>query len=232
MSDEDGWTSLAGGWNWDPVVKRNYAPSGYDRTHMFTAGWNYELPVGQGTKLAIQNKFADAVAGGWKVSGIFVAYTGTPFTVSGSGSSLQASGNSQTADLIGPVTKLGGKGPNDPYYAPLSFIDPLVYFNQTGVYRFGSTGRNEFRGPGYWQLSPGIYKDFKIKEKVNAEFRAESTNITNTPVWNNPNAGAASLRRNPDGSLNTAVADPYQNFMSITGASTGRQFRFGLRVEF
>jgi hypothetical protein len=76
------------------------------------------------------------------------------------------------------------------------------------------------------------YKNFKIKEKVNAEFRAESTNFTNTPIWSNPNAGSASLRRNADGSLNTGVADPYQNFMSITGASTGRQFRFGLRVAF
>ena len=232
MSDEDGWTSLAGGWNWDPVIRRNYAPSGYDRTHMLTAGWNYELPVGKGKKLPIQNKFTDAVLGGWKLSGIFVAYSGTPFTVSGSGSSLQATGNSQTADLIGPVTKLGGKGPNNPYYAPLSFIDPLIYFNQTGVYRFGSTGRNILRGPGYWQLSPGIYKNFKIKEKVDAEFRAESTNFTNTPIWNNPNASSSSLRRNADGSLNTTVSDPYQNFMSITGASTGRQFRFGLRVSF
>ena len=172
------------------------------------------------------------MVGGWKMSGIFVAYSGTAFTVTGSGSSLQATGNSQTADLIGPVQKLGGKGPGNPYYAPLSFIDPQIYFAQTGVYRFGTMGRNVLRGPGYWQLSPAIYKNFKIKEKVNAEFRAEATNFTNTPIWSNPNAGAASLRRNADGSLNTSVADPYQNFMSITGASTGRQFRFGLRVAF
>jgi len=118
--------------------------------------------------LAVTNKAADFVIGGWKMSGIFVAYTGTPFTVTGSGSSLQATGNSQTADLIGPVQKLGGKGPNNPYYAPLSFIDPQIYFNQTGVYRFGTMGRNVLRGPGYWQLSPAIYKNFKIKEKVNA----------------------------------------------------------------
>ena len=39
-----------------------------------------------------------------------MAYSGTAFTVSGSGSSLQATGNSQTADQIAPVVKLGGKG--------------------------------------------------------------------------------------------------------------------------
>jgi len=232
MADEDGWTALGGGWNWAPVLRRNYAPSGYDRTHMFTAGWNYDVPIGVGKKVVITNKFADAIAGGWKISGIFTAYSGTPFTVSGSGSSLQATGNSQTADLIGPVNKLGGKGPGNPYYAPLSFIDPLIYYNQNGVYRFGTTGRNILRGPGYWQLSPAIYKDFRIREKVNAEFRAEATNLTNTPIWGNPNAGSANLRRNPDGSLNTTVTDPLQNFMCITSATAGRQFRFGLRLAF
>ena len=232
MADEDGWTALGGGWNWAPVVGRNYAPSGYDRTHMLTAGWNYELPVGAGKKVAITNKFADAVAGGWKLSGIFLAYSGTPFTVSGSTSSLQATGNNQTADQIGPVTKVGGKGPSQPYYNPLSFIDPLIYFNQNGTYRFGTMGRNVLRGPGYWQVSPAIYKNFKVREKVNAEFRIESTNLTNTPIWGNPNAGSASLRRNADGSLNTTVADPIQNFMCITSATAGRQFRFGLRLAF
>ena len=130
--------------NWEPVIRRNYGPSGYDRTHMFTAGWNYELPVGNGKKLAISNKVADFLVGGWKISGIFVAYSGTPFTVTGSGSSLQATGNSQTADQIAPVVKLGGKGPNNPYYDPMSFLDPLIAFTASGntVYRFGSTGRN------------------------------------------------------------------------------------------
>ena len=132
------------------------------------------------------------------------------------------------------MVKLGGKGPNNPYYDPMSFRDPLFAFQATGntVYRFGSTGRNILRGPGYWQLNPAIFKDFKIKEKVNAEFRAESTNFTNTSIWGNPNAGSASLRLNPDGSLNRSVADPLQNFMCITGATAGRTFRFGLRVAF
>src|SRR5207248_10258153 len=134
-------------------------------------------------------------------------------------------------DQIGPVTKLDGKGPGQPYFDYNSFRDPLFYYNQTGVYRFGSTGRNALRGPGYWQLNPALFKSFVIKEKVNAEFRTEATNLTNTPIWGNPNASSASLRLNPDGTLNRSFADPVQNFMSITSASTGRQIRFGLRVS-
>jgi hypothetical protein len=125
MADEDGWVGLPY-YNLPERIYDNYAPSGYDRAHMFSAGWNYELPIGKGKRMAIANKTTDLLIGGWKLSGVFVAYTGTPFTVSGSGSSLQATGNSQTADLIGPVTKIGGKGPGQFYYSPLSFIDPQI----------------------------------------------------------------------------------------------------------
>ena len=142
--------------------------------------------------------------GGWKIVGSFTAYSGTPFYVSGSSSSLQCIGCTQTADQIAPVKKLGGKGPGNPYYDPMSFRDPLFSFNAaTPVYRPGTTGWGILRGPGYWRINPAIYKNFKIKEKVNAEFRAESTNFTNTPIWSNPSAGSASMRLNPDGSLNT-----------------------------
>ena len=232
MADEDGWVGLAAlQLGADDLQATTVPPAMTAHTCSPPAGTT-NCRSARGKKLEITNKFADALIGGWKMSGIFVAYSGTPFTVTGSGSSLQATGNSQTADQIGPVTKIGNKGPGQFYYAPLSFIDPQITFNQTGVYRFGTMGRNSLRGPGYAQLSPGIYKNFKVKERVNAELRAEATNISNTPIWGNPGAGAASLRRNPDGSLNTGVADPYQNFMSITGATAGRQFRFGLRVAF
>ena len=100
------------------------------------------------------------------------------------------------------------------------------------MYRPGNTGWGILRGPGYWRLNPAIFKSFKVKEKYNAEFRAEATNITNSPIWSNPNAASASMRLNADGTLNTSIVNPTGNFMSITGASTGREFRFGLRVAF
>jgi hypothetical protein len=231
MQDEDGWAALPY-WNWEPVISRNYARSGYDRTHMFTAGWNYEVPVGKGKRWVIENKIADAIGGGWKISGMFMAYSGLPFTVTGSTSSLQATNNSQTADQIGEVKKLGGKGPGEPYYDPMSFRDPLWEFATTKTYRFGTTGRNILSGPGYWQLNPGIFKNFKIGERINAEFRAESTNLTNTPIWSTPNASSASLKLNSSGQRDTTVADSLQNFMCITSATAGRTFRFGLRLAF
>src|SRR6185312_14698732 len=41
-ADDDGWTGV--NWNWAPVCQRNRASAGFDRRHVFTLGWVYELP--------------------------------------------------------------------------------------------------------------------------------------------------------------------------------------------
>ncbi len=210
------------------MLRRNYATAGYDRRHMFTMGWVYELPVGRGKRWSTSG-VADYLAGGWKINGVFSAYNGTPFTVSGSGQSLRCNGCTQTAHQIAPVTKIDTeRGPNKPYFDPNSFRDPLFYFNTANpVYTSGTMGRNVLYGPGFWRIDPAVYKEFQITERVKAEFRAEAFNITNTPRWGNPGSGSASMQLNPDGSIRSL-----NNFMSITGAGSLRYLRLALRTEF
>ena len=50
MTDDDGWAGV--NWNWAPAFRRNHAPAGYDRTHVFQIGWVYELPFGKGKSWA------------------------------------------------------------------------------------------------------------------------------------------------------------------------------------
>jgi len=229
MAEDDGWAGPAG-WNWEPMMYRNYAPSGRDRRHSLVMGWVYELPVGAGKTYNLSG-IADKLLGGWRLSSGFVAYTGTPFTVSGSSSAERCGPTSctTTADQIAPVKKIDTeRGPTKPYYDPMSFRDPLFTFNPANpVYRPGSMGRTALYGPGFWQMSGAFYKEFRITERVKAEFRTEAPNITNTPRWGNPSSGSASMQLNPDGSLRAL-----NNFMCITGASAERQFRFGLRFQF
>jgi hypothetical protein len=236
FADDDGNTAVFT-WEWDPILKRNYGPAGYDRTHMFTVGWLYELPFGKGLKYNLSGAAA-AIAGGWKINGTFAAYTGTPYWVTGSSQTTRCARGCGTngADIVGPITKIDEeRGAGKPYLDPMAFRDPLWQFNKDGIYRFGTIGRGILHGPGYWQLSPAVYKTFKIAERVESEFRMESFNFTNTPRWNNPNGGAGSMRLDPNtGALRTDIpyATALGNFMTITGASTGRQFRFGMRVSF
>lgn len=231
MADDTGWAGPKS-FNWEGMMARNYSRASYDRPHMFTLGWVYELPFGKGRQYNL-NGIADHVLGGWRFNGMFSAYSGTPFTVTGSSNSLMCTGCTQTAHQIGEVKKLGGKGPQQPYFDPSSFRDPLFYFNSANpVYTPGTMGINSMRGPGFWRLDPAMFKNFSITERLNLEFRAEATNVTHGSRWSNPSGSSASQRLNSDGTLNTSVADPLRGFMTITGNDSTRQFRFGLRLSF
>ncbi|MGB9605063.1 MAG: hypothetical protein ACPL88_04205, partial [Bryobacteraceae bacterium] len=225
-TDEDGWAGMPLA-NWEPALRRNRAIAGYDRTHIFTMGFLYELPFGPG-KTWLRSKSAAWLVRNWQMNGIFGAYSGTPFTVSADGSSLNAPGNSQTADLVKPgkVRIIGEIGPNKSWFDPLAFRQP------TGV-RFGTTGRNTLRGPGMWNLDFSLFRSFALGERVKLEFKAEGFNLTNTPKFASPSANVASMRLNPDGSIQTL-----NNFSSITSTLTAlatpsqRQLRFGMRLSF
>ncbi len=206
MADDDGWTGV--NWNWGPVFDRNRAAAGYDRTHVFQMGWVYELPMGK-DKMIATSGVAAAILGGWSVNGVMSNYTGTPFTVTAPGGSLNAPSNTQTADQIAAVNRIGAIGRGSYYYAPTSFAAV------TGV-RFGSTGRNILRNPGVWNTDLMVNRTFKITERVNTSFRAEFYNFPNTSHFN--------------GVSSTDVTSG--NFMRILGSSGERQIRFGLRLAF
>jgi hypothetical protein len=230
MADDDGTAGLAM-WHWEPMIHRNYAPAGYDRRHMFTVGWMYELPFGRGKKFNMTGPL-DYVLGGWRINGVFSAYTGTPFSMTADAASLRCAGTNacpQTVDLIAPVRKIdNGRGPGQPYYDPNSFYEPLWGFSsQNPVYRPGTTGRNFLYGPGFWRVDPMISKVFKVRERFETELRFEAVNGTNTPRWNNPSTGMGNIQRDASGRVTN-----YLNFMSITGAGSLRTARLGLRLTF
>ena len=224
MSDDDGWAGLPLT-NLPEALDRNRALAGYDRTHMFVMSWVYEMPWGKGKSKALKG-VADAVAGGWRLNGIYSAYSGTPFTVSAAGTSLNAPGSSQTADQIGELQKLGQVGPGSQYYSISSFRDPNFQRAATS-FRFGTMGRNSVRGPGFQKVDLAMFKDFALTEKFTLQFKAEAFNFTNTPRFGNPAANVSSMAVNAAG----VVTNP-NNFMAITGASDERKFRFGLRLSF
>ena len=207
-------------WNWAPMLSRNKAVQGFDRTHNLQLYGNYELPLGHNKKYA-NSGLASKLAGGWQLNWILSRTSGTPFTVGTSGTSVNAPGNTQTADQILPqVAILGGHGVGQPYF------DPNAFAPVTAV-RFGTTGRNLLRGPGVFNLDGSLFRNFRMTERFTLQFRAEAFGITNTPQFNNPGATASSLTRNADGSIRTL-----NGFTEITGATGERQLRFAARITF
>ena len=165
--------------------------------------------------------FISHLVGGWQANWILSRTSGTPFGIASSGTSLNAPGNSQTADQILPnVNILGGHGVGQPYF------DPNAFAPVTAV-RFGNSGRNILRGPGVFNLDAGIFRKFTITEKVALQFRAECFGVTNTPQFSNPGTNVSNVSRNADGSIRSLGG-----FGEITGATGERQFRFALRLSF
>ncbi len=98
-----------------------------------------------------------------------------------------------------------------------TWFDTTAFRPVTEV-RFGTTGRNFLRGPGFNNFDFSLFRVFPITERFKAEFRAEAFNFTNTPHFNNPNADSNST-----------------NFGIISGTNANfpeRQFRFDLRLTF
>lgn len=205
MADEDGWVSLS--YNAPEVFERNYAPSGRDRRHSFALASTYMLPFGDKRSHVL----LDEIIRGWQVNGTFAAYSGTPFTVTASNSALDQRGNLQTADLVGDLKRVG-IGPDAPYY------DTEAFANVTER-RYGNTGRNQFYGPGYTTLNMSLFRTFRLPNRKRLQVRMEGFNLTNQPIWSNPNGSVTS-----------------GSFMRITGTRSSnpgnRNVRFGARLDF
>jgi hypothetical protein len=208
-------------WNIPEMWDRNRAPAGFDRTHNLQIYGVYTLPFGKGQKYVSQGLLSHVI-GNWQLNGVFSRVTGTPFTVGSAGTSVDAPGNTQTADQVKPEVKiLGGIGRGNSYF------DPYAFAPVTAV-RFGNTGRNILRGPSITNLDASVFRDFPITERFKLQFRAEAFNVSNTPAFGNPGATATSASRNAAGEITNLGG-----FTEITGAAaTERQFRFALKLTF
>jgi hypothetical protein len=189
----------------------------FDRTHNFTLSGYAELPFGKGKRWLNHNRILAAVAGGWQVNGLFVAFTGKPFNVTSSATPLNAPGvTTQRADQVKPDVKtLGGIGPGELYFDTSAF----AVVSQA---RFGTAGFDVLRGPSSFNLDSSLFRQFPINEKVRLQFRAEAFNLTNTPHFSAPSGNASST-----------------GFGQITSTlGTGREgidqrmLRLGLRASF
>jgi hypothetical protein len=200
----------------------------------FSGAW--ELPFGKGKRWLSGNAVASALTGGWQLSWLYGAFTGYPFSVTSSGTSLNAPGSTQRADQVkSEVKKVGGIGVGTPFYDPTAFA-PVT------AARFGTVGFNTLTSPGTSNLDLGLFREFNITEGIKLQFRAEAFNATNTPHFAAPGNNVSNPARDAAGNI---LTDPVtglprlNGFMEVTAVrSYGREgidervFRFGLRLSF
>jgi hypothetical protein len=167
-----------------------YGPSLFDRTHVFNAIFNYDLPAGRGHKLSFSNGVADKFIAGWYTSGVFRANSGAPLGVlfgdvgggpfsnsvnaiplaspSSFGSSAHLGVSGQTFGTAGDVNLFANPDQVASEFRP---FDPI------------SDGRdgtgNPVRGLGLWNLDMRLGKITSFRERFKVEFSADFFNIFN-----------------------------------------------------
>ena len=182
--------------------------SSFDHRQRFTIDAVYDLPFGSDI-----SRFAHSLIGGWRLSEILMAQTGSPFTINLSSSQTQnispiglVNGN----NLERPNLIASPKGPETPseWFNTAAFAVPLP-----GTY--GTAGRNIVTSPGLFGLDVSLQKEQAIFESFKVQFRFDVYNAMNHPNFSLPGRiyGAA-------------------NFGVITSAADPRELQFAVKLLF
>jgi hypothetical protein len=220
FSSEDG-----GLWNYIQP-RRSYSRLDFDRTHTFVQSFLWELPFGRNKHWLTQGP-ASWIFGEWQVNGVLTLMSGLPMTF-GTTVSANTPGSSLTPDMTGNfmvLHKVAGPAGSDLWFDTSQFAQPLDADGKTP--HWGNLGHNNVSGPGLGDLDLSLFRKFRITETVKAEFRAETTNFTNSPAFANPNTtvGSANFGR-VTGTLSGLIAN------QGTGGTGPRAVQLGLRVTF
>jgi hypothetical protein len=183
-----------------------------NRPNYFVASAVYQLPFGRGKTFGSHwNGVADAILGGWNVAPIFTALSGPPLnmTVNGNPSNTGQDARSGPSDRPNVVGDWRLANPTVQQWFNVGAFAP------NAPYTFGNAGKNILVGPGVFNFDAAVHKTFRITERVTAQLRLESFNVTNTP---------------PLGVPNTVVGNP--SFGQIASAGTPRDNQIGLKILF
>jgi len=227
----------------------NYGPSFIDRPQIFVGNVVYHLP-----ELATTGSVARYALGGWELASILSYSSGTPLNVYATGSIINANGGlsgSGYADQNDRPNVVSGQ----PCRAPGSSIQWLNPNRWTlNGYQLGTIGDasvGDCYGPGVANTDFSVYKNFRIREKVNLQFRIELYNAFNKTQFignsqsgngvnvtlNNGNAVACTAANPCNGvANNTVLYDPATDlatgFGQVTSDRGPREIQYSLKVSF
>jgi hypothetical protein len=161
----------------------NRSVSSYDQPLRFVVNTTYELPFGKGKTFGSNwNSVLNNALGNWQVNGILTLSAGEPLRFTTAQNTTFSLGGGQTPDTTGKSADLGSARTIDRWFDTSQFTQPAPY-------TFGATGRStsQLRYDHARNLDFSIFKEFRIKERIRAEFRGEAFNVINHPLFGAPN---------------------------------------------
>jgi hypothetical protein len=158
--------------------------STFDIRHHFVISPVWELPFGPGRQFVTQGVWSKIV-GGWQVSPLFTFGTGTPLTATLSGNYSNSGGSTDRPNI---VCNPNANAPNSPqeWFNTSCFQIPIASGQPGAPYSFGNEGRGVIFGPGVVNLDISIVRMFVIRERAKLQFRFESFDSLNHPLFGLP----------------------------------------------
>ena len=165
-------------------------PSTFDATNSFSLSLTQELPL---QSISFLSSVDRKVVEGWQLVNVSTLSSGTPFTVySGIQQTGVGSANADRPDQVAKPALSTSRPRREDYFGRgddnASFFSiPINVANGTGPNqgRFGTLGRNTFRGPAFKDFDISVVKDTPVGrrksggELVDVQFRSEFFNIFN-----------------------------------------------------
>lgn len=225
-------TDFAGGRPDGEAANRraNYAPLAFDRPHVFTANFVYQLPTFAGGALG-------HLTNDWQISGIYRAMTGVPYPINFSIPGITAvnltgsDGNNNAR-----VVLTGDPGPGatgDPY----RMLDTSVFAPpQPGSLGFESA-RFFVYGPGLNSLDLSVSKSVRIGGRVRAEIRLDAFNALNHTQFSGVNS-TVNFRSLTDPTITNLPYDSTgslvnrNGFGTVNGVRPARELQLVTRLSF
>jgi len=220
--DTSGWGNQFGAVYYQDAFNphANYALSNFDRPNSIKGSLTYAIPLGRGHQY-LNSALADAAVGGWQVSSIIIAQSGSPFTVvmnSATPSGALCNGCALYPNLVGNPS--AGNQSLNQWYNQLAFAPPPAN-------AFGNNERNSLRGPDLTDVDFSVAKTWGIPgwERGKLQLRMDAVNVLNHPSFRNP-----SNNLNPN-ALTSGVPDPSVGQITAT-TITGRTLQLSARFTF
>lgn len=208
----------------------DYALSGIDRRHVANASLVLFTPDFEGKSPIVKSVF-----GNWQVGTIVLYSSGTPITVytggipglSDGGSGTGFGGNQRPNRTNQPCR--GGD-------SDISFLNPAAFtLDGFELGTIGTSGRSVCEGPSFFQVDLSLFKNIRITDRFNLQFRIEIFNVfdrVNLLNIDNQLDPSSVVLDNADQSQATRVVSATipATFGLATRARDPRQFQLGLRL--
>ena len=165
----------------------------FDSRHRFVLSYLWSLPFWRQP-----HGWYQQVLGGWQLNGIATVMSGTPFTVFDSNDvSVQGGAPEITGFSANRPDLVVGQNPNAGPRNPTAWLNAGAFARITQdpnspVQQFGTAGRNIAQGPGYADWDFSLFKDIRVAEGKQFEFRAEFFNVLNHPNFRLPDSDISS----------------------------------------